>query len=263
MRALCLIRPEPYYRRKSFEDGLRRVGFKLVNSLVPEGPEDWLIIWNRKAGRDEAQADQWEALGGTVIVAENGYLQKVDKTTYAISVHGHNGSGWFPVGDEDRFSKLGFALKPWRAGGTEIVIRGQRGIGSTLMASPPNWAEKIAHPEVRRLTSVPVRVIPHPGNHAPKVDPVRDLSYAFAMVIWCSSMGVLALVEGIPVFYAAPKWVCSEGGSVLSKFPECNRNESHRVSALHHMSHGQWGFEEIAQGTPFARIIERRKEALW
>lgn len=262
MRALCLIRKEPYYRRQSFEDGLRRVGFKLVDKLVPAGPEDWLVIWNRKAGRDEAQADDWERRGGTVIVAENGYLQKVDKTTYAISVHGHNGSGWFPIGDEDRFSKLGFALKPWRAGGTEIVIRGQRGIGSALMASPPLWAEKAAA-KVKRLTSSPVRIIPHPGNHAPKAPPKQDLRHASAMVIWCSSMGVLALVEGIPVFYAAPRWVCSESGSPLSKFPESNRNDSCRKAALHRMSHGQWHFNEIATGEPFARIIAHRKEAVW
>lgn len=262
MKALCLIRKEPYYRRAAFEEGLRRVGFSLVDKLVPAGPEDWLVIWNRKKGYDEAQADDWERRGGTVIVAENGYLQKVDKTHYAISVHGHNGSGWFPVGDEDRFTKLGFPVMRWTSVGDEIVIRGQRGIGSTLMASPPNWAEAAAA-KLRRHTILPVRVIPHPGNHAPKVAPEWDLRRAYSMAIWCSSMGVLALTRGIPVFYAAPRWVCSEGGAPLSRFPEPNRSESHRVDALHRMSHGQWHFDEIATGEPFARIIARRKEAVW
>ena len=261
VRALCLIRKEPYYRRQAFEKGLQRVGFKLISNLVPEGPEDWLVIWNRKKGRDEAQADAWEAQGGTVIVAENGYLQKTDKTTYAISVHGHNGSGWFPVGDEDRFTPLGFPVKPWRVNGTEIVIRGQRGIGSTMMASPPLWAEKMAA-ELRRLAlPLPVRVIPHPGNHAPRVAPVQDLRNAASLVIWCSSMGVLALTEGIPVFYTAPRWVCSDAGGAVVTEP--NRNESCRMKALRRMSHGQWHFNEIETGEPFARIIARRKEAVW
>lgn len=262
MRALCLIRKEPYYRRQAFEKGLQRVGFKLLAHLTPEGPEDWLIIWNRKKGRDEAQADAWEAQGGTVIVAENGYLQKVDKTIYAISVHGHNGSGWFPVGDEDRFTQLGFAVKRWTSVGSEIVIRGQRGVGSVMMASPALWAEKLCS-EMRRRTTLPLRVVPHPGNHAPKVPPERELKDAFALLTWCSSMGVLALTCGVPVFYAAPRWICSEGGSPLSQFPVLNRNESHRVSALHHMSHGQWHFNEIETGEPFARIIAHRKEAVW
>ena len=261
MKALCLIRKEPHYRRQAFESGLQRVGFKLTDKLTPAGPEDWLVIWNRKTGAEELQANDWERRGGTVIVTENGCLQKVDKTRYAISVHGHNGSGWFPVGTEDRFGPLGFEVKPWRKSGDEIVIRAQRGIGSSLMASPPLWAEKLAA-KMRANSTLPVRVIQHPGNFAPKVAPVKDLARAFALVTWCSSMGVLALVEGIPVFYAAPHWICERGGAPLSAFPECNTGAG-RGLALHRMSHGQWGVDEIATGEPFARIIEHRKEAVW
>jgi hypothetical protein len=245
MRAVLRIRKEPYYRRAAFEDGLKKVGFKLVDKLVPDGPESWLVIWNRQ-GVNEAEADDWEREGGTVIVCENGYLQQIDKTYYAISVHGHNGSGWFPENEgEDRFSKLGFELKPFHEGSYRLVC-GQRGIGSRLMRSPPMWGEKLA----MKLESygLPVKFRPHPGNFKPKVPLVVDLKGASLCHIWSSASGVMALVEGKFVQHSAPHWICEN--------PD-------REKALNHMAHGQWHFTEIATGEPFARIIENRSKAKW
>lgn len=267
MRALIRIRKEPHYRRSAFEQGLKRVGFTLVDRLErPNGPEDWACFWNRKKGADERDADAWEAAGGTVIVAENGYLQKTDKTTYAISVHGHNGSGWSPIGPEDRFTKLGFEIKPWRDAlfRGEIVIRAQRGVGSTLMASPSLWAEKTLM-KVRDWvgSSMPARIIQHPGNYPPKVPVEKDLARAAMFVTWCSAMGVRALIEGIPVFYAAPHWICEGAGAPWKEFAVCRRSDEARLLALHRMSHSQWHFDEIATGEPFARIIANRSKATW
>lgn len=254
MRAVCLIRKEPYYRRNAFEQGLQRVGFRLVehSGFKAEGPEDWLVIWNRQ-GANEQVADEWERRGGTVIVSENGYLQKVDKTHYALAVHGHNGSGWSPVGPEDRFTKLGFALKPWGIYAIDgyRLICGQRGIGSREMRSPPGWGEALAS-KFRKL-GVAHKLRLHPGNFAPKVPLVDDLRKAIVCDIWSSAAGVQALVEGVEVHHAAPHWVC-EGGSGSDEL---------RRMALHRMSHAQWHHEEIATGEPFARIIANREKASW
>lgn len=242
--AVVTIRKEPMYRRLAIETGLKRLGYQVVSSgLRPTGKDSLLVLWNKKKGKEEQDADRWEAQGGTVIVMENGYLQKVDKTHYAISVHGHNGSGYFPIGTEDRFTKLGFPIKPMRTGGSEIVVRAQRGIGSVMMASPPQWAEKLA-------AKLKARVISHPGNFVPKVPPVVDLAKAREMHIWCSSMGVLALTEGIPVTHHAPHWIC-EGW------------QADREAALRKMAFGQWAVDEIASGEPFARILSRLGEAKW
>lgn len=254
MRAVLRIRKEPHYRRAAFEDGLRRVGFTLDDRLVkPSGPEDWLVIWNRQ-NLDEVHADAWEAAGGTVIVAENGYLQKVDKTHYAISVHGHNGSGWFPVGIEDRFSKLGFELKPWkddRKVSGYVLIIGQRGIGSREMRSPVGWAEKEANWYKR--AKLPYKLRPHPGNFKPKVPLELDLLGASLCLTWASAAGVRALVEGVMALHDAPHWICAP----------VSASGNDRGEALHKMAHGQWHHEEIATGEPFARIIEQRSTASW
>ena len=233
------LRKEPHYRRGSVEMGLKRLGYTVGSHTRPLGKDSLLVIWNRKKGAEEAAADRWEAQGGIVLVMENGYLQKVDKSHYAISVHGHNGSGWFPVGTEDRFTPLGFPLKPMRNGGTEVLVRGQRGIGSLLMASPPQWGEKFT--AKLRAKGINARHIGHPGNFVPKVPPIADMKNASHMHIWCSAMGVLALTEGIPVTHHAPHWICAG----LEREP-----------ALRRMAHGQWRHEEIASGEPFARILD-------
>lgn len=247
--AILTIRKEPHYRRDAFESMLKKHGYEISPRAEPQRApwtrKDILVLWNKKKGIEEAWANEWERQGGIVLVIENGYLQKVDKTYYAISVHGHNGSGWFPVGDEDRFSKLGFEARPWRekTDKTYTLVAAQRGIGSSLMASPFGWAERHAKGLPGR-----VKLRPHPANHEARIPLEHDLANAHACHIWSSGAGVRALVEGVPVKHHAPHWIC-EG-------PD-------RLKALHRMSHGQWHFDEIATGEPLARILDQLEHAKW
>ena len=266
--AILQLRKEPFYRRNAFEVGLRKHGYAIdpLGQPRPKDKRDLLVLWNKKAGAEESQADAWERAGGTVIVVENGYLQKVDKTHYAISVHGHNGSGWFPNHGEDRFSKLGFEIKPYRAPvGGKVLVCGQRSIGSTLMSSPPQWAENTQRLLMGRVRHT-VKVRPHPGNFAPKVPLIDDLKTARACVVWSSSAGVRAMVEGVVTFYCAPHWVCAGAalrGVTYGLIDVPPLGEFGRAAALNHMAHGQWHHEEIATGEPFARILAGLEHATW
>lgn len=238
------LRKEPAYRREAFVSGLKRVGYSAVcmnktDHWQPKGPQDLLVVWNLKRGRDEEDAKTWEKRGGTVIVTENAYLQKVDKSSYAISTHGHNGSGWFPVSDEDRFNKLGYEIKPWRVAAGMHLVCGQRGIGSALMASPPQWGEKL----VKKL--VHARLRPHPGNFKPKVPLLTDLEHVGVCHVWSSSAGIVALLEGVSTTHLAPHWICEGAGGPL--------NDA-REAALNRMAHSQWSVAEIESGEPFARM---------
>lgn len=269
--AIVKVRKEPHYRRQAIESGLLRCGYALHTKwphLISK--KDLLVLWNRKAGAEETEAEDWEHRGGSVIVMENGYLQKVDKTMYAISVGQHNGAGWFPIGNEDRFSALGFEVKPWHTGGEYVLVCAQRGIGSKLMASPPGWAEKAAK---KIQNTHPVKVRSHPGNFVAKVPLADDLKEARSCAIWSSGAGVRALVEGVPALFDAPHWVCEYGASYLFGangivgVPKATKpnleapltHDARRLVALHHMSHGQWTVNEIASGEPFARILEGLK----
>jgi hypothetical protein len=239
-----LVRKEPYYRREALESGFKRIGFTHVRAGQP-ATGNVLVVWGRKP-QDEPMCAAYERAGGTVVVMENGYLQRVDKSMYALSVGQHHSGG--PVGAEDRFSKLGFEVKPWRhTPGGRVVVCAQRGIGSASMASPPLWAENFA----KKIKGAYVRN--HPGNHPPKVPLTADLVGAACCAVWSSNAGVLALVEGYPVVYAAPHWICEAGGTRGWNNP--GYGDASRVAALHRMSWSQWHHEEIKTGEPLARLL--------
>jgi hypothetical protein len=265
MIAINHIRPLPHYRRDAFDAGLRQAGYSIVKQGAPKSAEDLMVIWNRYGGAHQ-MANQWEASGGTVLVCENGYIGKdaEGRQHYAIAAHGHNGSGWWPVGAEDRFSALGVDVLPWvnRPDGYALIC-GQRGIGSPTMASPPNWhigaqkRVKAFHPNTKlRL---------HPGNKAPAVPLEQDLAGAAWCVIWSSSSGVRALCLGVPVIFDAPHWICEGAAMRLGAGGGTFPTDEQRAQALHRMAWAQYSVAEIESGEPFVRfrslIAERQKAA--
>lgn len=261
-RAYCLIREQPHYRRDAFVTGLARAGYDVVTQPPAgrQGPGDLLIVWNRYGSYHQA-ALAHERAGGLVLVAENGYLgrDRQGVQMYALACHGHNGSGWWPEGDGSRFAALGVEPRPWRAGGGYLYVRGQRGIGSPEMASPPAWHRGMAE----RLTRSGHVVIceDHPGvpaNDPGEVERLHErLAGASACVIWSSAMGVRALVEGVPVFYCAPHWICSgaarRGTELLD---EPIKDDAARLRALERMAWAQWSIAELQSGEPFKRLVE-------
>jgi len=267
LNAYCLLRQGPVYRREAFLKGLAAAGLNVSNHLPRRpGPEDVLVIWNRYAENDDL-ARRFELGGGRVIVAENGYLgvggrthrahDRSDRRMYALALGDHNGRGAWPAG-AGRFEQLGVEVKAWRVEQGKVLVCAQRGIGSPGRGSPPSWADQVAR-EIRAQLDVPVVVRPHPGDRDPEIPLEQDLAGARACVIWASGAGVKALVEGVPVFYACPWWVCSLGarrycgaGSLLMPI----RNDVQRAAALERMAWAQWTCEEISSGLPFKLLLE-------
>jgi hypothetical protein len=254
-RALLLIKPSLHYRREAFESGFKRLGFTLERTLPDPKPGDCLCTWNLTGGM-EREAKRFTRAGASVIVTENGYLTPPGAAgLYAISLGGHNGAGRIPDSDDPaRWQQMGLQLKPWRTAGRHILVCGQRGIGSQEMASPHQWHQKAAA-KLQTLTRRPIVIRTHPGNRPNSTKPLTaDLRDAWAVVIWASSAGVQALVEGIPVFYAAPHWICQTAAlpfAALGKYleqPLCD--DAMRQAALTRMAHGQWTYQEIATGEP-------------
>ncbi len=258
--AICQIRAQPDYRRDAFDQGLRKAGYSVVQSGRATGPQDLLCVWNLY-GAGEMMAGAWERAGGTVLVCENGYLGKDSegRQRYAISAHAHNGAGWLPEPQEDRFAALGIELQPWRASSDDaaILICGQRGIGSRSMASPAAWHDHAAR-RIKAVTKRRVRIRPHPGNQPAPITLDVDMQGAHAVAVWSSSSGVKALAAGYPVFYDAPHWIAAEGAMKLhgADFERPLMDDAARLRALRTMASAQWSVEEIESGEPFVRFRE-------
>lgn len=245
MRALNLLRDALHYRKDAFNQGLRAVGFEVVEALNRPNPDDLLVIWNRY-GHFADEALRFERAGARVVVCENGYLGKdwLGDTWYAMALGHHSGAGKWAVCGDDRWDALGVDLKPWREG-KEVVILGQRGIGEPGIAAPRGWAEDL---------KIPGRIRLHPGT-GPCIPLEKDLANASCVVTWNSGAALQALLMGVPVFYGFKKWIGAEAGRPLSEFKEGPLYGS-RLSMFRRLIWAQWRISEIKSGLAFKTLCE-------
>lgn len=267
MRAHCLIRSAPWYRRDVFLNGLKNAGHDVVTSApVNCGKETLLVIWNRYA-ENHHLASRVEEAGGTVIVAENGYIGAGGGTPkfqvhpggpqpghyYALAKGWHNGGGTWHVGTEDRWAHLGIELKPWRVGGEYVLVCANRSFGVPGRMMPEQWADKFVE-QHKKESKLPFRIRRHPGNDAPKRGLEEDLKGAAAVVVWTSSCGVHAMVEGIPVMCEAPYWICKSAAPAWGKAGEVATVD--RLAALQALAYAQWTCAELSTGEPFRYLLQ-------
>jgi hypothetical protein len=253
-RALLLLRDSLYYRRAAFKQGLERVGFKVVERLDKPDEGDVVVTWNRY-DQFHKTALQFEAVGGRVLVTENGYLGKdwQQNVWYAISLGHHAGAGqWFEGGPE-RWDSLGVPLHPWKAGVGKPVILQQRGIGEPGIASPPNWAELL-----KPGLPFAARIRPHPGKNKVGLTLEQDLECTSAVITWASGAALRALLYGVPVWYAFPRWIGAQAGKPLEKLlagePPLKSDEA-RLAMFRRLAWAQWRMSEIESGEPFVKLL--------
>lgn len=260
------IREAPWYRREAFVTGLRAAGYEvLLRHPDKARAGDVLCQWNRY-GSNHSQATQFESEGGTVLIAENGYLgnggvsPKFDvhpagprsDSYYALGLGFHNDSERVLTGPE-RWAGMGIELKPWRTTGDHVLVCPNRSFGVGNRVMPTDWAENVKR-RLQRATKRPLRIRAHPGNDAPKRPLSEDLKGCWLVVIWSSSCGVHALAQGIPVICEAPHWIlkgAASGGDVdTPDYPE-------RLPHFEGLARGQFTCQEIAKGVPFGLLPAR------
>lgn len=241
-RTVSLLLPRDLLPREheAFAKGLSAAGYRLT-----EGQADVSVVWG---ARDQP--------GGTVLVAENRYLDGAGGPYVALAVGGHNGAGTWPQGSAERLERLGVTLKPWRNEGGHILVCPSRGLKTAAMPQPAGWLEQTVE-TLKRHTTREIRVRKHPGNwkaSKPTVSLEDDLRGAHACVIWASTAGVTALAEGVPVIYTAPHWICAEAaGNRLEEIENPPRPD--RTAAFERLASAQWSLDEIASGRPFPTLL--------
>lgn len=253
MRVCCLAKKQTHYYREWFVRGLQECGHTVIDRpILQPGPQDALVIWNRY-GADDQLARQYEAAGGSVLVAENGFVGGDDqgRQLFAIARNHHLGAGSYHVGPASRHRQQHIDLRPWHTKGDEIVILPQRGIGEEGVRMPPGFAQHA----MQALSSCgrPVRVRSHPGQREPAVSLEKDLQHAYAVVTWASSAAIKALCLGIPVFYQFDRWIARD--AAVPGYAIHHPFRGSREAALHKISWAQWSLAEIEQGDPFRVLL--------
>lgn len=254
-RAYIGIRAEPHYRRDAFAAGLRACGYDVRFGPPQTYDVDTVYVsWNRYAEHHD-YCTRLERAGGTCLVAENGYIgTDVDgRQFYALARHAHNGAGQWPSGGPERWDALGVDLKPWRADGGHILVAPNRTFGMPGLAMPLDWPARVVR-HLREVTKREIRVRPHPGNDPPRRPLERDLEGCWAVVIWASSVGVKALIQGVPTIACSPFWIMKSAAGVLEQVELPPMLD--RLPAFHRLSFAQWAVPEIASGKAFKYLLQ-------
>lgn len=243
---------------EEFLGGLRRLGYNRdpLPKSRPE-PGDLLLMWNRRSV-DATYAKNFEHAGGTVIVAENGYINGRDgEKRYALALGHHNGAGRWRVGGPERFEALRLELAPWRMSGDHVLVLPQRGIGEGGVAMPMQWGHRM-FVDLQRTLARPVRLRRHPGD-LKKSEPYVDLQNAHCAVTWGSGAGIKALAVGIPVFHAFPRWIGAGAASPLdgADLERPFMDDDARLTMFRRLAWAQFTMREIVSGDAFAWLLQR------
>ncbi len=260
--AVVLLRSTPSYRPELFREGLRRVGYKLLDRALREPtPEDVLVVWNRRPS-DGFHIRTYEKAGARIVVAENGYighLKDDSRKVFALALGHHNGAGTWPhcngiaTALPSRWSRFGVELEPWRKDGDFLLILPQRGIGEPGVAMPRFWGQDLMT-RLRRSTRRPIRIRRHPGPT--KSEPYEDLRGAWAAVTWGSGAAIKALAAGIPVFHELPPWIGAPAARLGVETIEEPFLED-RTPMFDRLAWAQWSAREIESGEAFAWLLDR------
>lgn len=249
-RAQCWLPEGPNYRRECFLAGLQAVGLECVPRIERPGPGDVLVLWNRPPAR-EAEARRFEAAGARVLVVENGYLGKqwMGRKWFAMAWSHHAGAGRWPEGGPKRWDAWGVEMAPWRAGGGDTLILGQRGIGEPGVASPRGWAEVVQR-------TIGGRIRRHPGANAAPVSLQDDLADAASVVTWHSAGALHALLAGVPVWYGFDRWIGAGAALPLSEFgAEPRRDDAARLAMFQRMAWAMWDADEVRRGAALRSLM--------
>lgn len=258
-RAALLFRPNRHYRADAFTRGLERHGYAVARSpLASPQPTDLLVIWNRTR-QHERIALLYEQAGARVIVAENGYLDRLgSEKHYALALGHHNGAGSWFVGDRPRFE---IEQEPVARPGGAVLVLPQRGIGEKGVAMPGDWARSI-QPRLARITARPIIIRRHPGIHGLRRPLEDDLAKAHCVVTWASGAAIKAIRAGLPCFYEMDGWIGNCSATRLAdQIEQCdtpNRGELWR-----RVTWAQWTMAEIECGEAFDGLIHAEGDHLF
>ena len=238
----------------------------------------WSVLWLGRMRNYKQIWQRYRQANKPVIVLEVGGLRR--NQSFKIGINGVNRRADFAnqIVDDKRWPLFKHTLKPWKQTGDNIIILGQHSASEQWRGMPKMniWFEQQIN-EIRKYTSRPIQVRPHPRNpigldtkkykNVSIARPIMDadtiddtnfkdtLKDAWAVVNHSSNPAMETVINGIPVFVSESSLCYDVGNHSLSNIN--NPVMPDRQEWANKLSYTEWFQEEIAIGLPWKNIKER------
>ena len=253
-------------------DAITATDTVVENSMDADAALIWSVLWYGKMSGNKRVWDHYRAQNKPVIVIEVGGL--IRNTTWKLGINGINRDADFALEEympDDRASKLGIVLQPWKQEGEYVLICGQHGHSEQWRNMPDmDTYYRNTITEIRKHTDKPIVVRSHPRfreslhwvcdmqwykdndvtwnipQHIQKTYDSFDLEHMLKhthfTVSHSSNAGINSIIQGVPAVVSEHSlaWdVSTSMGSWLSK-PE-------RHVWLNRLCYVEWHADEIGQ----------------
>lgn len=205
-----------------------------------------------------------------VIVIDSAWLYRSEYR--AVGLGGINGDAEFKNAGSppDRFENLGIEIKPWKTGGSYILIASNSKHDINLPCDRIVWAEKVVKTIQKHCPDTRIVYRPFPGDKRnPGVQGTElsinrsleeDLAGAAALVTHTSNVVVDALLAGVPIFTTGKSVADCLAFRDLRQIGEIvmggRASESgERERFFYNLAYAQWTLDEMRQGIPFRRLM--------
>ena len=247
------------------------------NSMDADAALIWSVLWYGKMSGNKRIWDHYRAQNKPVIVIEVGGL--IRNTTWKLGINGINRDADFALEEympDDRASKLGIVLQPWKQEGEYVLICGQHGHSEQWRNMPDmDTYYRNTITEIRKHSDKPIVVRSHPRfreglhwscdmqwykdndvtwnipKHIQQTYDSFDLEHMLKHTHFCvshsSNAGINSVIQGVPAVVSEHSlaWdVSTSMGNWLSK-PD-------RHNWLNRLCYVEWFADEI--GVQWSRI---------
>ena len=240
----------------------------------------WSVLWQGRMAQNQEIWKIAKNTGKKLLILEVGGL--VRGTTWRIGLGHINANGIFNNDkflEDGRSEKLGIFLKNWRNFGEHVLICGQHSQSQQWADQhPPEvWINSLVT-EIKKHTDRKIILRPHPRDYQwvqkignlgidiripQKVQGTyddfnhnEDFKNAWCVVNPSSNTGILAAIEGIPVFCNVDSLAYPVSTKNFEKVETLNK--PNRTTWLEEICHTEWTLLEIEQGTPINRIFNKK-----
>jgi hypothetical protein len=239
----------------------------------------WSVLWSGRMAQNQEIWKIAKNTGKKLLILEVGGL--VRGTTWRIGLGHVNRNGFFNndnLLENCRSKKLGIFMKNWRNFGEHVLICGQHSQSEqwSNKPSPEIWAKNLIE-EIKKYTDRKIIVRPHPRDYqwSQKIENLgvelkipqkiqgtyddfnhdNDFKDAWCVINPSSNTGILAAIEGIPVFCDVDSLAYPVSTKNLEKIEELDQPD--RTDWLEKICHTEWTLEEIERGIPIGRIFNK------